>query len=363
MSNFLILAITFGFVWITMGFIPYLTRRTDLFGITIPISLYDRSDFRKMRQQYMLTLLGIGLLYFLILTISSFFLSKQGVLIGTYIILFFYLLSSFLLYLPFHFKAKKIKAQEAWQETYPQKTIIDLHFRREKLTFSNWYFLFPLGFIIANIVLLTVFRDDMPSKVPVHYGLDGKVTYAAATGKGIYLPLVIQVFLLLLFLGMNMMIRQTKQQTDAGQPDQSKRQNILFRRRWSRWIIITSVLLSALFFFLQLSIFFESLQPFIPLAILIIVGFICLSVLFLSFKTGQGGSRIQTNAGTSQHIMNSEEDRHWKLGQIYFNRADPSIFVEKRFGVGWTNNWAHPASWLLIFLLITVVLLIVLLFT
>ncbi|MEE4639708.1 MAG: DUF5808 domain-containing protein [Wenzhouxiangella sp.] len=38
-------------------------------------------------------------------------------------------------------------------------------------------------------------------------------------------------------------------------------------------------------------------------------------------------------------------DRAWKLGLFYFNDADPALFVEKRFGVGYTVNFARPGAW------------------
>ena len=34
-------------------------------------------------------------------------------------------------------------------------------------------------------------------------------------------------------------------------------------------------------------------------------------------------------------------DARWKLGMFYFNPRDPSIIVEKRFGVGWTINFGN----------------------
>lgn len=38
-------------------------------------------------------------------------------------------------------------------------------------------------------------------------------------------------------------------------------------------------------------------------------------------------------------------DSAWKLGLFYFNPADPALFVEKRFGVGYTVNFARPGAW------------------
>lgn len=52
----------------------------------------------------------------------------------------------------------------------------------------------------------------------------------------------------------------------------------------------------------------------------------------------------------------NEFDRHnhdlWKWGIIYVNPNDPSIWVEKRSGLGWTLNFAHPVSYFYIFLML-----------
>lgn len=43
-----------------------------------------------------------------------------------------------------------------------------------------------------------------------------------------------------------------------------------------------------------------------------------------------------------------DDDRFWKAGLIYVNRADPAIVVTVRVGVGWTLNFGNPAAWLII---------------
>jgi hypothetical protein len=45
-------------------------------------------------------------------------------------------------------------------------------------------------------------------------------------------------------------------------------------------------------------------------------------------------------------------DQCWKLGFFYFNPADPAIFVEKRFGIGYTCNFGNGTTWLFLGLLV-----------
>jgi hypothetical protein len=42
---------------------------------------------------------------------------------------------------------------------------------------------------------------------------------------------------------------------------------------------------------------------------------------------------------------NRDNDRLWIAGGFYVNRYDPRLLVEKRSGLGWTFNFAHPIAW------------------
>ena len=42
------------------------------------------------------------------------------------------------------------------------------------------------------------------------------------------------------------------------------------------------------------------------------------------------------------------DNRHWVAGIFYYNPEDPELWVEKCFGIGWTLNFARPASWLML---------------
>ncbi|WP_407309857.1 DUF5808 domain-containing protein [Desulfosporosinus sp. SB140] len=57
--------------------------------------------------------------------------------------------------------------------------------------------------------------------------------------------------------------------------------------------------------------------------------------------------------------------RKWSFGEvdeyrrthnqyfIYYNADDANFLVPKANGLGQTNNWAHPASWIIILAVIT----------
>lgn len=43
----------------------------------------------------------------------------------------------------------------------------------------------------------------------------------------------------------------------------------------------------------------------------------------------------------------------WKFGLFYYNKDDKRIFPPKRFGFGWTVNFANPLS-IIVFLIILI---------
>ncbi len=53
-------------------------------------------------------------------------------------------------------------------------------------------------------------------------------------------------------------------------------------------------------------------------------------------------------------------DECWKLGQFYYNPEDPAYLVERRFGLGYTLNFAKPLSWIVTTVLFLLPLLLVL---
>jgi uncharacterized membrane protein len=145
------------------------------------------------------------------------------------------------------------------------------------------------------------------------------------------------------------MMRHARRQTDAAKPVESLEQDKRFRRFNSIFIVALGV---ALLILLQTMILVSmmgvptSWTVFGPVIALLVVA--AAGSWYLMFRVGQGGSRLRIRSADSAAAVNYDDDRFWKLGTFYFNPDDPAVFVEKRFGVGWTNNFARPLTWVII---------------
>ena len=58
--------------------------------------------------------------------------------------------------------------------------------------------------------------------------------------------------------------------------------------------------------------------------------------------------------------MNSNYDPDkWKYGIFYYNKEDKRVFPPKRYGIGWTVNFANPLS---IFFCVAIIVVVIVFF-
>ncbi|HET8912987.1 MAG TPA: DUF5808 domain-containing protein [Ktedonobacteraceae bacterium] len=84
-------------------------------------------------------------------------------------------------------------------------------------------------------------------------------------------------------------------------------------------------------------------------AILLICGLLIVAVLLLFVPTPRSWRKasIPVDHHPARPIFR-DDDRYWSGGLLYNNPDDPDLFVSKRFGIGWTLNFGHPQSKLVI---------------
>ena len=68
-------------------------------------------------------------------------------------------------------------------------------------------------------------------------------------------------------------------------------------------------------------------------------------------KYGQGGALIEHGSAEAPLTNGLADNTHWFAGLFFVDRADPSMMVEKRFGLGYTFNYGN---WKAVLLVLTV---------
>lgn len=330
--------------------IPYLIKRTVVFGVSIPEAHVKEDKLLQFKRNYSRIVLGCSLLIF-----GGFLWTAVGateektVMLGT-TASFAIIIISLSSYFYFHAKTMQLKKAEKWGENLKQVKITDLSVRSQDEMLPWSMYLLPIVITLGVIGYTIIQYDLLPSQIPTHWGLNGQPD--AFTEKNpitaIMAPLILLI-MQVMFLGINEMTKRSGIKLSVQSTEYSKVRQLTLRKYSSWFMFFTSLVTTMLFCFLQLStihsgLFGEGMMLVVPFAFLLVI---LLATIGFAVKAGRAGEGIAV--GTVNGIGDVDEDQFWRVGIFYYNRNDPSIFVEKRFGVGWTINFANPKGYLIIF--------------
>jgi len=342
-----IIAFTGGLLAMT----PMLLKHSEVFAVTVPPAEFHSPELTGMRRRYCALLLGATVLAIIVacfcLTISenAFFVAYT---VSTLVLI----VVSFALYLFFRSKVLALKAQRGWTVQAGEAASAVITPEALASPPSIYWNLLYVAVVIVTLVIGIVFYPHMPAQVPTNTNLAGNVTHYAAKSFNVLLfaPLI-QAFLGVIMTFVYWMIGRARRDIDPAHPLTTAEHSALFTRAQSMFTLGMGLALTASMIAMQLSMV-GKLSVNIAGLIIIVVTVASLFVLVaISIKYGQSGARLGHPAQDSDEISR-DDDNHWRLGVFYFNPDDPAVFVPKRFGIGWTNNYARPLTWVLVATLI-----------
>ena len=180
----------------------------------------------------------------------------------------------------------------------------------------------PFSFPLAAAVYLQAHWDQIPERFPIHWGSSGEPNgWAHRTAGGVYGPLLFAagLMLLMLLLGLAM----------------------YYGSRHSPQMLAVLKVLIAVTYFLGLMFSVVGLLPLFgapPVILIAVVPIFVIALLVYSFKCA-------TNPAMPTEAT---PDECWTLGSVYYNPRDPALFVQKRLGFGYTFNFGHRLSWVIL---------------
>lgn len=212
-------------------------------------------------------------------------------------------------------------------------------------------------FLILGVISLCLWLrwDNIPARIPIHWGVGGRPDgWADKSPAAVFGGAATGVFSCLFLAGLWFaVVRGVRRIHSSGQ--QALRE-VRFIRIISLFLLGVEYWLALLMGLLSLAVLRANLEQPLPAFWPILLGqtLLIAAVFIIAIRAGQGGWRwgLAEGGGTPEAgalpVGDRTPDECWKLGVFYFNRNDPAFFVEKRFGMGWTLNFANPRSWLVI---------------
>jgi uncharacterized membrane protein len=206
----------------------------------------------------------------------------------------------------------------------------------------------PLLVIVGSAVLLWVNWDQIPDRFPSRWSSDGTPTaWRTRTVWGVFGPVVMAGAVTTTMLWMARAIGTgTRQVAATGQAAQLERR---FKRGNAVHLVLSAYFMAILFSLMSVrpALAQTTRLPsgvWVTLASVIVLSF---GLAAWTYWIGQGGRR-QVPVSEVVPPGDGSPDDGWKAGLIYYNPADPAWLVERRMGWGWTLNFGHRTSWLIV---------------
>jgi uncharacterized membrane protein len=341
-----IMSLTWLMLLAAIAFLPYYTRKSIAFGIAVPKEQYHSDFFVTLRQHYLWACLGLGGVLMPASTLSILYLPETTAAMISITAMLLFVALAFVFCARSYNRVRDFKRNSDWTISSVSTAQIVERKDARKLFNPAWY-LTHFILIAALVAVSLALYPSLPERIPQNYDLSGKVNTYAAKSVGTVLAMpALQLGMTLLFAGIGWGINRAKRQTDDTNIEQGLRHNRTFQIVMGRSMFWLGFAVQLILAGVQLSIL-GLLHPQVTLwASLALLAGIIMMTVYITLAVGQGGHQLSETDAAARAQAPADvagDDSTWTFfGSLYNNPNDPSIFVEKRVGVGWTLNLGTP---------------------
>ncbi len=317
-------------------------KRSLFYGVRIPIGYETKENLVVLHKKYKRNISLSFLMVLVALTPALYFSPEEIAAIALVPETFIWLAVLAANYLFIHKKVKKLGFEENWKFDN-NVVIIDTSYRENtndnKISISSRWFLVPLTILFITLAGMLI-------EVNITSNSSSQRLNLFDEGFPAFMLFIMQVVLNIIFFINHKIMQKTKQSLNGGRIGEIK-----FRSRKTRYILsigylaitIYINLLLMLVIFCMCNILSQAiLTSSIYVSLIIPVG-IGAAMIFAAAKSTKNVN-YKSKSEIEEEVVNTRDDSHYKFGTIYYNENDPSLFVEKRFGLGFSLNFARPAA-------------------
>ena len=336
-----------------------------IFGVRVPKEYEKDEEILRLEKEYKKNNLIFILPLIIIVNILVAFTSKISIfLLLTFAIIIVANIPIFIYWK----KMMKLKEEKGWRSLGKNIVFVDTSIRKPKVKEDDvvikarTFMLLLIIPLITVIVTLLAYKN-VPDQFPIHYNAQGIAdSFVNKEGfKGFFylvlFPVLFQVGMILLLALTNKFAVNGKVEINSGTLEEIKKQRKVFKKVGSLLLFIMALEIALTMAFTQFCTLFSWNANIINIVFLPIILLTTIIFMIISYRIGQGGKNLKVNKVDKE--IYRDDDKYWVLGNFYYNKKDPSIFVEKRIGIGWSVNLGNPVG--LTVAIIPIILIIVLL--
>ena len=339
---------------------PWFMKKNECFAVTIPESAQADVRFLAFRKRYAAAVLAVTLICAVALgVVSNVVLGKMSsaadaaslnailvaAIVATATIP---LIASFALMLHYRKKVKAIKREEGWRAETDEAVAL-IGFEEAPAPPSLAWNVVYVPIVLITLALGLALYPSTPDLVPTHIDFAGNVNQWTPKGPAlIAFPLLVEVFMAACFIFSHWMTIRSKKDIDPARPAISAYAYGAFARAECILLLVSGSVLTAVLGIVMILMMTEFLSMLVTMVLIIVATLVFVgATIAFSVVYGQSGSRLVKRLEENGDII-ADNDERWKAGIFYWNKDDASLFLPKRFGVGWTMNWARPAAWVIV---------------
>ncbi|HWD01308.1 MAG TPA: DUF5808 domain-containing protein [Amycolatopsis sp.] len=316
--------------------LPAINSPTVPFGVRVPErNAHDPAVVRQTRVYRRRVLLGgmaavaIGVVLFVLTGDAVLLPVTVLLLVGVWYGCFF---------LANH-ELRAAKATGGWYEGVRQGAAVDTALRTDPPRIP-WLWLAPAVIItLATAVIGIVLYPSMPETLVVHYA-NGTPDRTAAKSVGTVFSLVfVQAGVTVLLAGIAAgIVLRSNADLDPAHPADSARWHRQYVSLGARALLGLVAMIDLGMLGSSLLMWTGTVASWAPLVVVIpiLVG-VVVAVVVLARS-----NHARDQSGEDTGLTHRDDDRYWRGGLFYVNRDDCSLFVPRRFGLGWTLNFGNP---------------------
>lgn len=339
---------------------PWFMKKGECFAVTIPESAQADERFLAFRKRYAAAVLTVTLICAVALgAVSNVALGKMGsaddsdslnaILVAAIVVAAMIpLVASFALMLHYRKRVEAIKREEGWKAERDEAVAL-IGFEEAPVPPSLVWNVVYVPIVLITLTIGLALYPSTPDLVPTNFDFAGNVNQWTPKGPAlIAFPLLFEVFMAACFIFSHWMTIRSKKDIDPARPAISAYAYGAFARAECILLLVGGSVLTAVSGIVMILMMAEILSMFVTVALIIVATLILVgATIAVSVVYGQSGSRLVKRLEENGDMI-ADNDEHWKAGIFYWNKDDASLILPKRFGVGWTMNWARPAAWLIV---------------
>lgn len=329
---------------VVIGYLlPSFSRKSLIFGISIPEEVSSSKEAKGLKMLYYKHL-SIANIVVLILSYSILKVYEIEIVSMSIFATIMLVIALTVSYYLVHIKGKRLKIEKGWSAGKKQVMVINT-VRKEKNGILNFSWLWlPTLMVIVTIISIIIAYPTLPEQIPGHFDFEGNVTrYQEKSLLTVSILPLTMLGMTVMFYFISKMIVKAKENINPINPEISAKKNRIAKYRWIVCLLILLCSTNLMFMIIQFHSFgWLGIINVTPLVLILSFAPI-LPIMYVAFTTGQSGSRVKIKEELEiEGVMHCDDDNQWIMGMIYYNKNDPSLWIEKRFGIGWTVNAGHP---------------------